>query len=106
LLIKCRKKQQELNAVKQHFQEFHFVLESRLKKNIIDISAVTDEIASKVIRVSSELHNKIEKLADVVEGIDGKVRKLNYIVHNVQNDFGKHTEYPERRQGNRIEILS
>jgi exonuclease VII large subunit len=64
---------QELVAVKQRFKEFGPVFEPRLEQNVKDTTAVTDEIVSKITEVRSELNNKVEKLTDSVDEVNGKV---------------------------------
>jgi hypothetical protein len=72
------------------------MFESKLEQNVKDITAVTDEISSKVTGVEVELNNKFEKVVEVVYEVDGKVNKL---VQLVQGEIKKGTEDNLKRQG-------
>jgi ElaB/YqjD/DUF883 family membrane-anchored ribosome-binding protein len=63
----------------QHFKELGSVFESILEQNVKDTTALTDEIASKVTEVISQLNNKTEKLTDSVNEVNGKVHKSSDI---------------------------
>jgi hypothetical protein len=73
--------------------EIDYAVESKLGQNIEDITAVTDEISSKVTGVEIELNDKFEKLADDIDG------EVNNMIPKVQVEDEDCTEENLKRQG-------